>query len=406
MLCLVTYDGHLVVWDVRPTSAGAFTASLEVALTSHQGSVPSLACWSDDRSRTLATGGSDEAVRVFDLRTRRVVGTLLQHNGTVSALAFVAPGRTLLSGGDDGAIIVWRCSDWGSLLVMKGHKGRVEAIAPHPSGRVALSLGRDATLRLWDLTKGRQAHAQPVRAGGRAAAWSTDGARFFVLFDACVSVHAGSDGAEIAVLTPPKGRGCGALSSTPRLHGMALLPLAGGGEALVVGAEGGDVLLWDAASAGDEAAPCLVLATGHEPRVRAVAVMRLKSGGGGAPAAAPPPPAGLAKLSAEAVSFELRAHTGDCCALVTVGSDGVALLWDGRALGAQFAAAKPGVKMARVADGKARVGGGGGSGGGGGGDSCGVGQGAMFIITGLSPVAALRAAHNTRPTGAVGVDAL
>jgi hypothetical protein len=418
---LATYDGHLVCWCVRPTpsSNGAYTATLEVALSCHNGSVPSLAGWSARGGAcTLASGGADEAVRVFDLRARRSVGALLQHNGTVTALAFVAPGRTLLSGGEDGSIIVWRAGDWCSLLTMAGHRGRIEALAPHPSGRVALSLGRDATLRLWDLTKGRQAHAQPARPGGRAAAWASDGGRFFILYDSAVGVHEGGDGAEVAMLAPPEGRACGALSSVPRLHCMALLPLPRGGQAVAVGAEGGDVLLWDAAGVGAEgAATCVVLPTGHVPRVRALAALQLLcgeggggggdgggsggsggggsggGGGGGSGAApAPEPPKGLAKLSAESVAIELSSEAGAGMALVTVGSDGVVHVWDARALGAQLAAARAGAKKLKGAGGKAR-------------ESGGSSVGAL-VLAGVAPVATLRAAHNTRPTGVVGVDAI
>ena len=100
MLALGTYEGHLVGWCMRCSGGGsdgaaALRATLEIAQRTHEGKVTCLA----SASRMLASGGVDESVRVFDLRMRRSLGSLQQHNGSVQCQAFVAPGRALLTGG-------------------------------------------------------------------------------------------------------------------------------------------------------------------------------------------------------------------------------------------------------------------------------------------------------------------
>ena len=303
MLCCGTYEGHLIGWGLSTRPTG-LCATLEIAQRVHEGKVTCLA----SAARQLSSGGADESARVFDLRGRRAVGSLQQHSGTVQCQAYVPPGRSLLTGGADGGIIVWRCSDWVSLLAMRGHKGGVSALAAHPSGRLALSLGRDLTLRLWDLTKGRQVHQQALPQGageGREALWSADGARFYVLFDSCVCVFSGGDGELLARLAPPPGRAVGALAATPRLNAMCLLRGAGG-EALAVACEGQDVLLWDVARCSAAGAPCAVLPTGHDKRVRALAALAVppaaasgSAGAGGGAAGAPAGGAGKRKKREE-----------------------------------------------------------------------------------------------------------
>jgi WD40 repeat protein len=57
---------------------------------------------------TLATGGTDNHILIWDLNTRLVTRRLEGHTGTVAALACDASGRLLVSGSYDTTLRVWK----------------------------------------------------------------------------------------------------------------------------------------------------------------------------------------------------------------------------------------------------------------------------------------------------------
>lgn len=107
--------------------------------------------------RFLVSGGTDEIIRLFDLCRRRDVGSLTQHQGPVTALAFVGSTH-LLSGGEDGRISLFRTKDWECLHVLR-HKKPIHSLAVHPTGKLAISVGKERSLKLWNLMTAKQAHS-------------------------------------------------------------------------------------------------------------------------------------------------------------------------------------------------------------------------------------------------------
>ena len=56
------------------------------AFGAHIGTIKAVAI--DSANETLATGGADEYIRLFNLKTRKQIGELHQHKGSVTCLAF------------------------------------------------------------------------------------------------------------------------------------------------------------------------------------------------------------------------------------------------------------------------------------------------------------------------------
>jgi WD40 repeat protein len=56
---------------------------------------------------TLATGGTDNRISIWDLGRREVARRLEGHTGTVAALACDASGKTLVSGSYDTTLRIW-----------------------------------------------------------------------------------------------------------------------------------------------------------------------------------------------------------------------------------------------------------------------------------------------------------
>lgn len=124
-------------------------------------------------------------VSIFDLLKRRDVGSLSQHQGSISSLVFAGTTH-LLSGGEDGRIALFRCKDWECLHILR-HKKPIQALAVHPSGKLALSVGTERSLKLWNLMTGKQAHSATLPAEPLRMVFSASGKYYAILY-----VHTGS----------------------------------------------------------------------------------------------------------------------------------------------------------------------------------------------------------------------
>ncbi|KAJ2849647.1 60s ribosome biogenesis protein mak11, partial [Coemansia brasiliensis] len=139
--------------------------------------------------RYLASGSTDEIIRLYDLKKRVELGSLHEHKGSITALQF--HGRShLLSASEDGAICIFRTKDWEPLKVLKGHKGAVSSIAIHPSGKLALSVAQDRTLIIWNLLTGQRASRTKMPQIGEIVAWNPSGTRYIVAYATEVQVYA------------------------------------------------------------------------------------------------------------------------------------------------------------------------------------------------------------------------
>jgi WD40 repeat protein/HEAT repeat protein len=69
----------------------------------------------------------------------------------VTALQFSPDGRWLVSGGSDNAVRLWEVASSKQVLEFAGHEGYVQGVAFGPGGRTAFSFARDAQAYLWEL---------------------------------------------------------------------------------------------------------------------------------------------------------------------------------------------------------------------------------------------------------------
>ncbi|CAH8575694.1 unnamed protein product [Dicrocoelium dendriticum] len=163
-------SAHLYTTDHSPDALRVFVG--------HRGDVTAVCI--HPNINYLATGSSDRAVRLFDVRSGKLVRLYTGHKGSVQSLAFSPCGRYLASGGWCGAVCLWDLGTGHQVGQLGGYSastsqprsdpsasspmdesscwltGPVVSLAycPDNSGRLAAG-GLDGVVRIWDTSGGR-----------------------------------------------------------------------------------------------------------------------------------------------------------------------------------------------------------------------------------------------------------
>ncbi|WP_316573442.1 toll/interleukin-1 receptor domain-containing protein [Nocardia canadensis] len=235
-------DTTVRIWKVGSPGDGPET------LRRHTYPVKSVA-WSPD-GRRIASGsvGLAKAAEVapefgtalllWDARTRQPVGTPLVGNevlvNAVQSVAFSPDSSTLASGSSDNTVRLW---DVGSGRAegqpLTGHAGMVMGVAFSPDGRRLASTAGDGTMRVWNVgTPGsgslgapwQQAAGSPKPGFGPVLAFERDGRRFVKMEEGTATVWLTDTqtGDSLALVDFPDGSGArAALSGDGRLVAVA-----------------------------------------------------------------------------------------------------------------------------------------------------------------------------------------
>jgi WD40 repeat protein/transcriptional regulator with XRE-family HTH domain len=228
--------------------------------------------------RTLAAGGADKTVRVWDVsdpkRPVPLPPPLTGPQDVVYSVAFSPDGRTLAAGGGDKTVRLWDMTDPRQPVPLRrpltGPTALVYSLAFSPNGRVLAAGSGDSTVRLWDVANPRQPVPLPrplqgARSYVQSVAFSPDGG----------TLAAGSDDQTVLlwdVRDPRRPRRLGAPLTGPRerVYSVAFSP---DGRTLAAGSADKAVYRWSVADPGRPVALGRPL-TGPTSWVNAVAFSR------------------------------------------------------------------------------------------------------------------------------------
>jgi WD40 repeat protein len=152
----------------------------------------------------------------------------LDYHFRFTDLSFSPDGKVLLSGGSDNAVRLWDAVRGGELLDLREHKTTVRAVAFSPDGKTFASISSDRTL-LWELKTFRLVWQSAD--GGNALCFSADG-KLLAEGDNPVRIRDVATGKTLHRLHLERGT----------THHLAL---SGDGSKLVVGGTGPEVHVWD-----------------------------------------------------------------------------------------------------------------------------------------------------------------
>jgi WD40 repeat protein/DNA-binding SARP family transcriptional activator len=130
---------HVVLWDWR-----------------HQQVVRTLPAQAEGISfssggRLLATASMSGPVRIWDVRTGRVVTRLVAHSGAVYDVEFSPDGSVVATASADGTVRLWDPRTGRQELVLRGHDGEVWDVEFSPDGTKLASVSPEGTARVWAL---------------------------------------------------------------------------------------------------------------------------------------------------------------------------------------------------------------------------------------------------------------
>ncbi|KAF9385648.1 p21-activated protein kinase-interacting protein 1-like protein [Podila verticillata] len=283
-----TYENVLYGVDAYWNEDMSLRLSPIFAFSAHIGCIKSLAIG----GQFLASGSTDEKIQLYDLKRRKELGALLQHQGTITALTFHNKTH-MLSGSDDGKICVWRSKDWECLKIMKGNQNTIHSIAIHPSGKIALSVAADHSVRLWNLLLGKQASMTRLPQGaGLKVMWNPSGTGYSIMFDQEIGIFDMATAKCIRTIKPAK---------KTRFNTMHYYKDG----YLIVGCEDKMVRVYNT-STGD----LIKVLVGHNARIKDVDMVTVPF------------------TPEETSNKEMRAETKMVDVLTSVSSDGVLLFWN------------------------------------------------------------------------------
>jgi WD40 repeat protein len=136
--------------------------------------------------KTLAVGSNDWTVRLWDVAAGKQLHQLIGptfgnigDHGSVHSVAFAPDGKTVAAASNVPMLRIWETASGREVVPpTSGHRDQVLSIAYSPDGKLLASSSTDLTIRLWDAATGKELHQLKGHQGSiNGLTFSPDGRR-------------------------------------------------------------------------------------------------------------------------------------------------------------------------------------------------------------------------------------
>ncbi|HZT43683.1 MAG TPA: hypothetical protein VFA07_16070 [Chthonomonadaceae bacterium] len=100
---------------------------------------------------TVASGGYDNTVKLWDAHTGALKYSLEGHGYWMGAVAFAPHGKILAAGGSDATISLWNPQTGTLQKTLTGHSAAVDALVFSRDGKTLASGSKDGSIKLWQM---------------------------------------------------------------------------------------------------------------------------------------------------------------------------------------------------------------------------------------------------------------
>ena len=205
--------------------------------------------------RTLASGGDDWTLKLWDVVTQQDIGTL-PHGAGITSVAFSRDGMLLASGSQDKTVKLWDVATRQNIGTLDGHAIWVNSVSFSPDERTLASTGGN-TVKLWDVTTQRNIGILPHGADVSSVSFSRDGG----------TLASGAVDGTVKLWDVASGANFATLGNT---SGVNSLSFSSDGVTLASGTDEGMIELWDTSGLMRERLEAVAEIDIPDPNLRAV----------------------------------------------------------------------------------------------------------------------------------------